>query len=102
MIVSHGAQSALGHESGYGEIPAGEPVVVDIWPRDQASRCWADMTRTFVAGGGAPPPELADFWKLTKESLDASTPTSAPGVNGRDAVRALVRARTSRPASRRS
>ena len=50
MIVSHGAQSAIGHESGFGEIGAGEPVVVDIWPRDKASRCWADMTRTFVGG----------------------------------------------------
>jgi Xaa-Pro aminopeptidase len=55
VIVGHGAQSAIGHEPGHGLIAAGEPVVVDIWPRDQASRCWADMTRTFVAGGGAPP-----------------------------------------------
>ena len=52
VIVAHGAQSADGHESGSGPLAAGEPVVVDIWPRDRASRCWADMTRTFVAGGG--------------------------------------------------
>ena len=58
VIVSHGAAVAVGHESGFGEIAPGEPVVVDIWPRDRRSRCWADMTRTFVAGGGAPDDEL--------------------------------------------
>jgi Xaa-Pro aminopeptidase len=83
VIVSHGAQSALGHESGYGEILAGEPVVVDIWPRDKASRCYADMTRTFVAGGGEPPAELAEYWRLTKDSLDRVYAQVRPGVNGR-------------------
>jgi Xaa-Pro aminopeptidase len=83
VIVSHGAQSALGHESGYGEIGAGEPVVVDIWPRDKRSRCWADMTRTFVAGGGEPPAELAEYWRLTKDSLDRVYAEVRPGANGR-------------------
>jgi Xaa-Pro aminopeptidase len=83
VIVSHGAQSALGHEEGYGEILAGEPVVVDIWPRDKASRCYADMTRTFVAGGGEPPEELAEYWRLTKDSLDRVYAEVGPGVSGR-------------------
>ncbi len=83
VIVSHGAQGAIGHESGSGPIAAGEPVVVDIWPRDKLSRCWADMTRTFVAGGVEPPAELAEFWRLTKDSLDRVYAETAPGVNGR-------------------
>jgi Xaa-Pro aminopeptidase len=82
-IVSHGAQAAIGHESGFGPIAAGEPVVVDIWPRDRASRCYADMTRTFVAGGGEPPAELAEFWKLTKDSLDRVYADIRAGVSGR-------------------
>ena len=83
VIVSHGAQSAIGHESGYGEIGAGEPVVVDIWPRDKASRCWADMTRTFVAGGGEPPAELAEFHRLTRDSLERVYADLRAGANGR-------------------
>lgn len=83
VIVSHGAQSAIGHESGFGAIRAGEPVVVDIWPRDRASRCWADMTRTFVAGGGEPPDELAEYWRLTKDSLERVYADLRPGANGR-------------------
>ena len=83
VIISHGAQSAIGHESGFGEILAGEPVVVDIWPSDKASRCWADMTRTFVAGGGEPPEELAEYWRLTKDSLERVYADLRAGANGR-------------------
>ena len=81
VIVAHGAQSADGHESGHGALVAGEPVVVDIWPRDRASRCWADMTRTFVAGGGAPGDELAEYWRLTRESLDLVYPEVRAGAD---------------------
>ena len=66
--------------------------MVDIWPRDKASRCYADMTRTFVAGGGEPPAELAEFWKLTRDSLDRVYADLRAGADGKDAVRALVRA----------
>jgi len=81
VIVAHGPQSADGHESGYGELVAGEPVVIDIWPRDRPSRCWADMTRTFVAGGEAPSDELAEYWRLTKESLDLVYPEVRAGAD---------------------
>jgi Xaa-Pro aminopeptidase len=84
VIVAHGAQSAVGHDDGSGPIAAGEPVVVDIWPRDRVSRCWSDMTRTFVAGGGEPPEELATYWRLARESLEAVRAALRPGVNGRE------------------
>ena len=83
VIVAHGGQSAVGHESGHGAIPAGEPVVVDIWPRDRASRCYADMTRTFVSGDGAPPEELQRYWELTRASLEAIYPLVRAGAHGR-------------------
>jgi Xaa-Pro aminopeptidase len=83
VIVSHGPQSAIGHESGYGELLRGEPVVVDIWPRDRVSRCWSDMTRTFVAGGGEPPEELAEYWRLARESLELVYPDVRAGADCR-------------------
>jgi Xaa-Pro aminopeptidase len=70
VIVAHGPQSAVGHEAGHGPIGEGEVVIVDIWPRDRVSRCWADMTRTFMAGAMDPPDEIAEYWRLTRESLD--------------------------------
>jgi Xaa-Pro aminopeptidase len=79
-IVAHGAQSADGHEEGFGPIERGEVVLIDIWPRDRASRCWADMTRTFVAGGDPPPAELQEYWELTRASLDAVMAAIRPGA----------------------
>jgi Xaa-Pro aminopeptidase len=70
MIVSHGPQSAIGHHMGDGPIAPGEPVIIDVWPRDRESGCFADMTRTFVVG--EPPPEIAEWYGLVYESLQRS------------------------------
>jgi Xaa-Pro aminopeptidase len=83
VIVAPGGQGAAGHESGHGPLGDGEPVVVDIWPRDKASRCWADMTRTFVSGGGEPDGELARYWELTRESLRRIYPMVRAGADCR-------------------
>ncbi len=80
VIVAHGAQSASGHEEGHGPIERGGIVLIDIWPRDKASRCYADMTRTFVAGGAAAPAELEEYWELTRASLAAVMPLIKPGA----------------------
>ena len=32
-------QSAIGHHLGDGALEAGEPIVIDIWPRDDESAC---------------------------------------------------------------
>ena len=83
VIVAPGGQAAAGHEPGHGPLGDGEPVVVDIWPRDRASRCWADMTRTFVAGGGEAGEELARYWQLTRESLQRIYPMVRAGADCR-------------------
>jgi Xaa-Pro aminopeptidase len=82
FIVSHGPQSAIGHHGGSGEILPGEPVVIDLWPRDTGSGCFADMTRTFVVG--EPPAKLVEFHRLTKEALDRTLAAVRPGVTGRE------------------
>ena len=70
FIVSHGPQSAVGHDMGSGPLQAGEPIVIDLWPRDNESACYADMTRTFVVG--EIPDELLAWHRLVKDSLDTS------------------------------
>src|SRR4051812_29747078 len=70
FIVSHGAQAAVGHDMGSGQISEGETVVIDLWPRDIATQCYADMTRTYVVG--EPDPEFARYHTLCKEALDRS------------------------------
>src|SRR5262249_9036945 len=49
VIVTSVWQGA-GHEPGSGPLPEGLPIQIDLWPQDEASSCWADMTRTFVVG----------------------------------------------------
>jgi Xaa-Pro aminopeptidase len=80
FIVSHGAQSAIGHDMGSGEIKASEPIVIDLWPRDGETACYADMTRSFCIG--EVPDELRDYHRVAKESLDKSLAALKPGVKG--------------------
>ena len=82
FIVSHGAQSAVGHDMGSGAIAAGEPVVIDLWPRDIETACYADMTRTYVVG--EPPEEIVRYHTLCKEALDRSLTAIRAGVPGAD------------------
>jgi Xaa-Pro aminopeptidase len=82
FIVSHGAQTAIGHEMGFGEIKPNEPIVIDLWPRDRDSSCYADMTRTYVVG--TPDEELAEFHRLVQDALQQSIAAIKAGVAGRD------------------
>jgi Xaa-Pro aminopeptidase len=81
MIVAHGAQGAEGHEMGSGPIAAGESVVIDLFPRDQESGCYADMTRTFVVG--EIPEELAEYHRLVYEALQKAMEAVRAGAPGR-------------------
>lgn len=81
MIVSHGPQTAVGHDEGSGQLQAGEPIVFDLFPRDKATGCYADMTRTYVVG--EPSDEVREWHRLVKDALDRSTAEVKPGVNGR-------------------
>lgn len=85
LIVSHGAQTASGHEMGYGPIRPGEPVVIDLWPRDRETACFADMTRTFVVGEA--PEELRRYHALTRDSLSRSLAAVRAGAAGREVFR---------------
>jgi Xaa-Pro aminopeptidase len=81
-IVAGGPGGADPHVSDTGELRAGEPVIVDIFPVDKATRYFGDMTRTFVVG------EPSETWKrmydATRAAYEAALATVRAGVNGRD------------------
>jgi Xaa-Pro aminopeptidase len=81
LIVSHGPQTAVGHDAGSGQIRPNEPIVFDLFPRDRETACYADMTRTYVVG--EPPAEVQEWHRLVKDALDRSTAAVEPGANGR-------------------
>jgi Xaa-Pro aminopeptidase len=79
MVVS--VLSGGGHDPGSGPLPADLPITVDLWPRDEQSGCWADMTRTFVAGRVSG--EVAALRDIVREALEAVRSAARPGITGR-------------------
>jgi Xaa-Pro aminopeptidase len=79
--VSHGPQTAIGHEAGSGAILPNEPIVFDLFPRDRETGVYTDMTRTYVVG--SPSDEVREYHRLAKEALDRVVAAARPGVNGR-------------------
>jgi Xaa-Pro aminopeptidase len=77
-----GTGDDIGHEPGSGPLPADHPIVVDLWPRDEASGCWADMTRTFVVG--TPSDEVVRRYAVALESFEAAVALVRAGVTGRE------------------
>jgi Xaa-Pro aminopeptidase len=73
----------FGHESGSGPLPAGLPIQIDLWPKDESSACWADMTRTFVVAGEADA-EVRRQEQLVRESIERVRDAVRPGVTGRE------------------
>ena len=53
IIVAGGDQATDPHERGSGALFAGEAIILDIFPRDETTGYWGDLTRT-VCRGEAP------------------------------------------------
>ncbi|HUO69971.1 MAG TPA: M24 family metallopeptidase [Solirubrobacteraceae bacterium] len=73
----------VGHEPGSGPLPAGLPIQIDLWPQDEASACWADMTRTFVVGAPRSE-EVSRQERLVRAALEGARDRVRPGVTGAD------------------
>ena len=83
VIVAAEGAAAAGHDPGSGPLPAAAPIVIDIWPEDEQSACWADMTRTFVAAG-EPAEDVVEMHRLCLEALENAKASARPGVLGSD------------------
>jgi Xaa-Pro aminopeptidase len=81
FIVAPGPQGAVGHDMGSGPVRAGVPIVIDVWPRDNETACFADMTRTFVVGEAAE--DVRRWHSLCKQALDSAVAAIRDGAPGR-------------------
>jgi len=81
-ITAGGLQAADPHERGSGPLRSGEAIILDIFPRSQGSRYYADMTRTFVKG--EPGDELGNMYDAVLEAQESALSMIRAGVNGRD------------------
>jgi len=88
FIVAHGPQTCIGHHRGSGEIHVGEPITVDLWPRDRESGCYTDITRTFVVG--PVDEELRTYHTLCRRALAEAMSAIRPGARVTDVYRAAA------------
>ena len=85
-IMVGSAWQGYGHDPGEGPLPAGMPIVIDLWPCHEATGCWADMTRTFLVGEPRPEhaQELAARERLVRTALEQARAAIRPGITGRE------------------
>lgn len=81
-VIVSSAWQEFGHDPGSGPLPANLPVTIDLWPRDEQSGCWADMTRTFVVGEVSD--EVRGLERLVRDALEGARAAARPGVTGRE------------------
>jgi len=86
-IIVASLWQGYGHEPGAGPLPANLPIEIDLWPRDERSGCFADMTRTFVVGEIGD--EVRAQERLVREAIERVREAARPGVTGR-ALHALA------------
>jgi len=77
-IVACGKHSSQPHNTGSGVIMAGQPIVVDIFPRVESSGYWGDMTRTFVKGKANK--IVMDAYNAVKDARDLAKGQIKAGV----------------------
>ncbi len=77
-IVAGGAQGAEPHERGHGPLRAGQPIVIDIFPRHKITGYWGDISRTVVKGD--PKPEVARMMRAVRAAQKAALSVIRSGV----------------------
>jgi Xaa-Pro aminopeptidase len=81
-IIVAGVWQGFGHEPGSGPLPANLPIQIDLWPRDEESGCWADMTRTFVVGEVDEATRAQEA--LVRDAFFSARDAVRPGITGRE------------------
>lgn len=84
-IVACGPEGADCHSYGAGSLRTGQPVIIDVFPRCNATRYNGDCTRTVVHG--TVPEELARMHRAVQAAKAAAIATIRAGVTGEDVHR---------------
>ncbi|MBO5688387.1 MAG: aminopeptidase P family protein [Lentisphaeria bacterium] len=77
-IAAAGIHGACPHDRGSGPIRAGEPIVMDVFPRMLKTGYWGDLTRTVVKGKPADVVQRA--FDAVCKARDAAEKALGPGV----------------------
>jgi len=89
-IVAGGPGGADCHDEGYGELRTGQPVIIDVFPRNRRTLYYGDCTRTVVHG--EIPDEVARMHAAVCEARRAAMAAVRQGVTGEAVHRATTAA----------
>jgi Xaa-Pro aminopeptidase len=87
-IVSCGKDTALPHIRGSGPLLECEPIVIDIFPQDENSGYYSDMTRT--VSKGMPASEICEMYMAVQDAQDHAAACIKSGIPGSSAHQAVV------------
>ena len=79
-IVSCGAETAIPHAVGNGPLLANEPIIIDLFPQDERSGYYSDMTRTVVRGEASP--EIKDMYSAVSDAHNLAVSLIQDGKTG--------------------
>ncbi|MBQ6474396.1 MAG: aminopeptidase P family protein [Victivallales bacterium] len=82
-IIAPGVQGACPHNEGSGAVHAGEPIVFDIFPRDEATGYYGDLTRTVVKGTATA--QVRQAFEAVRDVQRKIVAMLRPGVTGKQA-----------------
>jgi len=87
-IVSCGKDTAIPHMTGSGPLKSDEPIIIDLFPVEEKSGYYADMTRTVVKG--EPSPEIREMFDTLLDAKNLGISLVKTGVSGADIHLAVV------------
>jgi Xaa-Pro aminopeptidase len=87
-IVSCGEDTATPHISGSGPLKSDEPIVIDLFPVEEKSGYYADMTRTVVRG--EPSPNILEMYDNLREAKQLGISHIKAGASAADIHLAVV------------
>ena len=92
-IVSCGEQSCEPHNVGNGPLRANEPIIFDVFPKDEQTGYYADISRTIVKGKAARP--LKKMYKAVASAQELVFKSAGNGTRGDVIHRKVVKHLTS-------
>jgi Xaa-Pro aminopeptidase len=87
-IVSCGEDTSIPHITGSGPLRSDEPIVIDLFPVNEISGYYADMTRTVVRG--EPAIEILEMYNTLREAKKIGISLVKKGASGADIHLAVV------------
>ena len=93
-IVAGGPDGGDCHNLGQGELKTGQPVIIDIFPRNRETLYNGDCTRTVVHG--EVPDELLKMHDAVRQAKAAAIAAAKAGVTGEEVHRAAAEVITQR------